>query len=126
MLFWLFMLAADLIIPVTMIVISRAYLHHPPEHISMDHGYRSTRSMKNEDTWRFAHQYGGKWWLWVGAILLPVSAAAMIPFARSDIKTTGIAGGVACGVQLIVLLLSFAPVEWALKRNFDENGIRRR
>ena len=38
----------------------------------------------------------------------------------------GITGGVICGVQLVFLIGSIVPTEVALKKKFDENGVRRK
>ena len=58
--FWLYMLAVDLLIPATMIGFGLLFLKRPPKKINAIFGYRSMRSMRNEDTWRFAHQHCGK------------------------------------------------------------------
>ena len=57
------MLICDLIIPIVMIIGGRMMWKHCPKHINGIVGYRTTRSMKNMDTWKFAHDYCGKLWL---------------------------------------------------------------
>ena len=73
MFFWIFMLASDLIIPLTMIRFGRLFLAQAPKNINATFGYRTTMSMKNKDTWEFAHKYCGKLWCRCGLILLPLS-----------------------------------------------------
>lgn len=54
------MLVFDLLIPVVMIVAGRMMWKHPPKNINEVIGYRTGHSMKNMDTWKFAHNYCGK------------------------------------------------------------------
>ena len=42
-----------------------------PDSINPVFGYRTTMSMKNRDTWEFAHQYCGKLW-WILGIMIVV------------------------------------------------------
>ena len=60
--FWWFMLICDLIIPIVMLIGGRMMWKHCPKHINGIVGYRTARSMKNMDTWKFAHDYCGKLW----------------------------------------------------------------
>ena len=82
-------------------------------------------SMKNKDTWEFAHHYCGRLWLVLGMIMLPLSVIPMLFFINQDIDVVGIAGGIIEGIQVVVLLISIFPTEKALKKTFDENGNRR-
>lgn len=124
--FWLFMLCADLLIPGVMIGIGRMFLKKPPKNINAAFGYRTNRSMKNRDTWDFAHQCCGRLWYRWGLILLLPSVAPLLFVLGRDIGVIGKTGLVIAGVQLVVMLGTIFPVERALKRNFDQNGRRRR
>ena len=64
--FWIFMLAMDLILPLSMVFLGRYFVRHAPGNINMLFGYRTARSMKNQDTWQFAHRYFGKLWYKMG------------------------------------------------------------
>ena len=68
--FWIFMLIMDLLIPFTMIGFGYIFLKKAPKNINTLFGYRTTMSMKNKDTWEFAHKYCGKLWYVWGMILL--------------------------------------------------------
>ena len=70
--FWLYMLAVDLLIPATMIGFGLLFLKRPPKKINAIFGYRSMRSMQNEDTWRFAHAHLSKLWVRLGLALAVV------------------------------------------------------
>ena len=62
--FWWFMFICDLIIPVVMVIGGRMMWKHCPKHINGMSGYRTTRSMKNMDTWNslttIVENFGGK------------------------------------------------------------------
>lgn len=123
--FWIFMLIMDLLIPFTMIGFGRYFLRKAPKKINAVFGYRMTMSMKNRDTWEFAHRYCGKIWYICGLILLPLSIVLMFFVIGQSKDTIGNLGGIICAVQLISLIGSIFPTEKALKKNFDKNGNRR-
>ena len=58
--FWIFMLIMDLLLPFTMIGFGRYFMKKAPKEINSVFGYRTSMSMKNKDTWEFAHKYCGK------------------------------------------------------------------
>ncbi len=123
--FWLFMLCADLIVPTVMIFYGRKFMKAPPKNINASFGYRTDRSMKNQDTWDFAHRYCGKLWYRCGSVMLLPSAAALLFVLGRDIGAIGSTGLIVAGVQLVVMLGTLFPVEAALKRPFDDSGLRR-
>lgn len=98
---------------------------HCPKKINGIYGYRTGRSMKNMDTWKFAHDYCGRLWYKIGWIMLIPSALVQIPFFRSDEDVVGTVGAVLCTIQVIVLIASIFPTEAALKKAFYEDGTRR-
>ena len=79
-------------------------------------GYRTTRSMKNQETWRFAHQYSGKIWHRSGLFLLPVSIVVMLFVYGKNVDMTGIAGLIIVIAQMIVMICAIPFTEAALKR----------
>ncbi len=94
--FWCFMLAMDLIIPLSMIFLGKYFSKRAPKEINMLFGYRTARSMKNQDTWQFAHRYFGKLWYKMGLWLLILSVAAMLPGLGKDKDAVGTLGGILC------------------------------
>ena len=54
------MLIMDLLLPFTMIGFGRYFMKKAPKEINSVFGYRTSMSMKNKDTWEFAHKYCGK------------------------------------------------------------------
>lgn len=123
--FWWFMFFCNLLIPILLIIAGRMMWKHCPKQINGILGYRTRRSMQNTDTWKFAHDYCGRLWWKIGWIMLPLSIFVQLPFVHSSDDLIGIAGGIICTIQCIVLVLSIFPTEIALKKTFSENGIRR-
>lgn len=125
MAFWIYMLIMDLLIPFTMIGFGRYFLKKAPKSINVAFGYRTAMSMKNKDTWVFAHHYCGKrWYVW-GLILLPCSVIAMLFLFGKSIDVIGIFGAMFMFLQMIPLVGTIFPTERALKRTFDQNGMRK-
>ena len=123
--FWWFMLCCDLMIPLLMIVIGRLMWKRPPQKINSLIGYRTSRSMKNMDTWHFAHHYCGKLWWRIGWIILVPSLIIHLPFYGASDDAIGIVGLILTFIQIAVLIGSIFPTEKALKRTFTEEGLRR-
>ncbi len=123
--FWIFMLIMNMLIPLTMICFGKMFQNHPPKQINSIFGYRTTWSMKNKDTWKFAHKYFGKLWYICGLLLLPLSIILMLSVLGLEEKTIGYTGGMICVAQLLFLIGSILPVELALRKNFDQQGNRR-
>ena len=122
--FYIYLLIMSLVIPLTMILLGRWFSNRVPKKINYVFGYRTAMSMKNRDTWEFAHRYIGKVWSRAGAVLL-LSVIPMLFVAGCDTDTVGYMSAAVTVLQLIVLVGSIFPVERALRRTFDENGKRR-
>ena len=123
--FYIYMLLTSLLIPVIMLVFGWIFLRQAPKKINVWYGYRSARSMKNEDTWVFAHQHIGRTWMLVGAVLLVISVIPMIAVYGKDDDTVSVVSLVLLFVQMLPMIMSLIPTERALKRTFDENGTRK-
>lgn len=124
-LFWLFVLAFDLLVPGVMIGFGREFMKNPPTEINPGYGYRTAMSSKNQETWDFAQKYMGEVWHRAGRVLLIPSVLPLLFVLGRDVGAVGMVGMIACGVQLAVMLASIAVVERALKKNFDKNGKRK-
>ena len=123
--FWIFMLVIDLLIPLTMIGFGRLFLKKTPKDINALFGYRTSMSMKNAETWEFAHKFCGRIWFVGGLIMLPLSVIPLLFVIGSDTTAVSCVGSVVVFVQMIPLIGAIFPTEAALKKNFDENGKRR-
>ena len=122
---WWFWLICDLLIPVVMIVVGRMSWKHCPKNINSLIGYRTTRSMKSMDTWKFAHEYCGKLWWKLGWLIMILTALMYIPLYQSNDHMIGIAGVILITIQCTVLVISIYPTEKALKEHFNDDGTRK-
>ncbi len=122
---WISMVLTDLLIPGIMIGFGKYFIKKAPAEINGLFGYRTPMSMKNMDTWRFAHHYCGRIWYACGLALLPVTLIPLLLVAGQGAERVGMVGGVICGVQMIPLVGAIFPTERALRKNFDKDGYRR-
>ncbi len=124
MLFWAFMLIADLLVPLTMVFFGARFEKNAPKEINAAFGYRTTMSMKNKETWQFAHEYIGKLWKVCGWLVLLISVVVMFFSCGKDIIVVSIIGGLICIIQTVIMICTMISTEIALKKNFDEYGNR--
>ncbi len=122
--FWIFMYICTLFVPAVMIFAGRMMWKHTPKEINGLIGYRTSRSMKNMDTWQFAHEYAGKLWWKAGWALLAVSTVILPFFIGRGEDVIGLAGAAVTVLQTAVMIILIFPTEKALKKNFDEDGNR--
>ena len=118
------MFACSLIIPVILIVVGWLMLKRCPKKINKFYGYRTKRSMKNMDTWKFAHSYCGKLWCRFGSIFLIFSPVVHMVFHYCcKYVATESVDEFLCGIQIVILVASIFFTETALKKNFfaDKN-----
>ncbi len=120
--FWIYMFIMDLLIPIVMLLFGRAFLKKAPKEINYVFGYRTSRSMKNRDTWEFAHRYCGRIWWIIGVTLIPIVIATMLCFIGADNNTVGYVGVAILMLPLLFIILSIVLTERALKNAFDHNG----
>ena len=122
--FWVYMFIMDLLLPAIMILFGRAFCKKAPKEINYVFGYRTTRSMKNKDTWEFAHLYCGRIWFISGLALIPLVVAIMLCFIGKDTETVGYVGAAILVFPLLLIIVSIILTEKALKKNFDNEGNR--
>ena len=125
--FWIFMLVMNLLIPITMISFGHSFEKKPPKiaRSKFAFGYRTVMSMRNEETWEYAHRFFGKLWFRFGIAVGLISIIVLFFFIGKDKDTVGFAGMIICYVQLVVMLLPVIPTELALRRRFDKYGNRK-
>ena len=117
-LFWLFTLAAALLIPACMLYLGRRFQTRPPRNINMGYGYRSHRSMQSQEAWDFAQVYSGRFWVRVGRPVLAVSLVWMLLLFGRDIGTVGTSAVVLMGIQMLPFLAVIPATERVLRRKF--------
>ena len=121
------MLVMNLLIPITMISFGHSFEKKPPKiaRSKFAFGYRTVMSMRNEETWEYAHRFFGKLWFRFGIAVGLISIIVLFFFIGKDKDTVGFAGMIICYVQLVAMLLPVIPTELALRRRFDKYGNRR-
>lgn len=120
MAFWLFMLLCELLCPAAMVLFGHGFVTHPPAKINRVYGYRTARSMKDEESWKFAHAHCGKLWRRIGLWMLPLTALAHLFLLGKSMDAVGIGGSVIVTIQIIVMVASVIPTERALMRTFGQ------
>ena len=119
------MIACASLIPLVMLVFGIIFSKVAPKNINILFGYRTERSMKNEDTWQFAHKHIGRTWTIVGIPMLVVSVIAMVLAMRAGETAMTAAATMLSIVQIVVLVAAIFPTERALENTFDKNGNRK-
>jgi putative membrane protein len=121
------MLVMNLLTPLVMIIYGRVFEKKPPKiaRSKFAFGYRTVMSMRNEETWEYAHRFFGKLWFRFGIAVGLISIIVLFFFIGKDKDTVGFAGMIICYVQLVAMLLPVIPTELALRRRFDKYGNRR-
>ena len=122
--FWFFMLMMCLLFPAIMIVMGKIFLKTAPKEINYIFGYRTNMSMKNRDTWEFAHKFCGKIWYYAGLAMLPISVIPLLFVIGKGEDIIGTVGGIICMIGVAVIIASIFPTEIALRKNFDKDGNR--
>lgn len=117
--FYIAMFLCNVLMPLLMILSGYMMYKHAPKEINNCIGYRTKRSSKNLETWKFANSYCGKLWIKLGKILLILSCIVQLPFAKSNVDVIGKMTVVIETIQVVVMIASIFPVEKALKRKFD-------
>ena len=122
----IFLAVCDFLVPVTMIITGLVYRNRSPKEINKRHGYRTTRSMKNQETWNFAQKTFSRVALLEGAIMLGISLVVVFLSISKGQDRFNFISFVLSLIQIGMLLCVIYFVEKALKKTFDENGIRKR
>ncbi len=109
-------------IPLIMIIGGWMMWKHCPKELNSVVGYRTSRSMRTMDTWKFAHEYCGKLWWKIGWISMTLTIVVPIFFLHRADNIVGMVGGVIMIFQTAAILLSIVPVERELEKTFTKEG----
>lgn len=120
--FWFWMTATSMLVPGILIGVGAWMQSHPPKEINWVMGYRSTRSMKTQESWDFANRYSGMLMIRAGWITLAVSLVVMLLVMFRSEAVVSAVSVVLIFCQLIPLLAVLPLVERQLKKRFDEDG----
>jgi uncharacterized membrane protein len=107
--------SAALVPSLLLMVLAMFYRAYPPKSINFFYGYRTRKSMRNQQTWDFANRIAAKMLFYVGASTLMVATATYFVDPLW-----------AFGVSIFFLLVAmFAGIFWCerqLALNFDKDG----
>ena len=115
----------SLLVPVIVIITGRMMWKHYPKNVNGLIGYRTTLSMRNIDTWKFANEYCGRLWYRMGLLMLIFSIIICLLFFKASYNTAFMASLILIAIQCIILVATIFPTENALKREFPEEETRR-
>ena len=122
---WIFMLAMGLLFPVVMILFGTMSMKSAPKKIYYIFGYRTDMSMKNRETWEFAHKYFGKLWFRLGLLLIPITVIPMLFAIGNSENVVATVGLIVCFVNTVTLIVPIFFTEKALNKAFDKDGKRK-
>lgn len=115
---FIFLLFMNSIVPLMMIGFGYLWKSHPPQGVNWIYGYRTSMSMKNNETWKFAHEHNSKIWGQLGSIWLVISVILMFIFKNNyESASTWINY-----IGLAIIIGSLIPTEIALRKRFDKDG----
>lgn len=123
--FWIFMLAMGLSFPAIMILFGAFFMKSAPKRINYIFGYRTDMSMKNWDTWAFAHKYIGKLWFRLGLLLIPITVIPMLFVIGNSENVVATVGLIVSFVNTVTLIVPIFFTEKALNKAFDKDGNRK-
>lgn len=120
--FWLFLFLMNLILPISMIFFGNYFKNHAPKKINSFFGYRTEMSMKNQDTWKFAHNYHGKLWFIMGLVTLFLSIILFLTAIGKSENFIAAIELISYTIQIICLISSVVFTEIAIRKKFDKYG----
>lgn len=123
MAFRVFMAFAVFLIPGIMVFFGRTMMDHPPKTINAVYGFRTTMSMKNQDTWDYAQAACAKRWRRWGRVLALITLIVLFFALRRP--TFADVLGFYTAFETAFLLASVAATEMDLRRTFDREGRRK-
>ena len=120
------MIAGVFVVPIIFILFGWLYTHgRYPKHPNGVYGYRTTRSMKNDETWAFAQECWGRLCWRAGWWLLMLSLLVVAILQTQSVRRHEIYVGAWIAAQAVLMLGTILPVERALETKFDEFGRRK-
>ena len=121
---WFIIFGVCLILPITMVGFGDYFKKGNPARKNTFFGYRTRRSLKNMDTWRYAHEVCGTLWVRFGWILILLSSVTLLFYINKSVEDLADITLLIMSVQLVAMLGSIIPVEMSLKKTFDKHGRR--
>lgn len=122
MAFWFFLTGCSCLFPLFMVIFGYVEKHHPPKTINYVYGYRTTRSMRSQQSWDFAQREFGRLWLALSPAAFLIGIVPMLFCLGQSETVVSIVSTVVICIQAIPLLVPIFLIEKKLKQQFDEQG----
>lgn len=122
---WLILLLSNLLLPVMMLIFGYVMSKHPPKKINSLYGYRTKRSMKNMETWIFAHKVMGNYWIKFSVLGYLLTMIFMFVIYQESGDQMALYSLILTAILLIWMIIPIFMTERQLKENFDEHGNRK-
>lgn len=119
------MLVVCLLFPAVMILFGGIFKKSAPKNINPLFGYRTELSIKNRDTWEFAHAYIGRLWFRLGFLLIPITVIPMLFVTGKSENPVAFMGLAISFVNTVALIVPIFFTEKALNKVFDKDGNRK-
>lgn len=117
--FWIFMFIVTLLIPTSLLL--TWYLCPKIKTINNVSGYRTKRSMQNQNAWDFAQKYCSKISLYMFFPSLILAIVIMPTVISKPVDVIGWMGLGITMIQMISFIVIIISTEKALKKSFDES-----
>lgn len=98
-------------------ILSLVFYFFPPKKINKLYGYRTHKSMQNEDIWQFANRFSAKQLVLYSGISF---VAAMVLIYLNPVITWR-----PMAIMLLSLVVAIIKTEQTLDKNFDDKGKRK-
>lgn len=118
MFFFIFMICMSVLTPIIFFFCGKLFINNAPKKINYVYGYRTRMSMKNQETWEFAHKYISEFWIQYTPYLAIASVIPYVFVYGASEDTIGILGAVIVFLQLCYIFASIAYTEKALRKHF--------
>ncbi|MEQ6121436.1 SdpI family protein [Reichenbachiella sp. MALMAid0571] len=102
-----------------LLLLSIVFKLFPPKKINYLYGYRTKRSMKNQETWDEANRYSFNLMIPIGIITTLLQGIFYFTLGSKN------AVAIASAVMVVLLLITIPMTENHLKKNFDNEGKRK-
>ena len=109
------MLYTLFIIPMLILLVGYFMYKYPPKKINWFIGYRTRKSMKNEEDWKCANQYCGRIWIITALIMFVLTLILFVMFYLNIIGYTENTLAILVLIQVAIIILPIFLVENKLK-----------
>ncbi len=100
---------------VFMLIVSFVFMKFPPKKINYLYGYRTRRSMANQEIWKVANEYSAKMMVKITLISMVFPPLLYFMFPEQNLLITII-------IHTVLLLSSLYFTEKFLNSDFDKDG----